>query len=73
MQEGDHLLIKDQAMKELNLSFMDDYFRSLSGILKRIDDSINSMKCNFDDDYILPPGRKRILSRKDWICLNHIT
>ena len=56
-EEGDHLLVKAQAMKEQNLSFMNDYFKSRSGILKRrIEDSINSMKCNFDEDYIMPSG-----------------
>ena len=44
-EEGDHLLVKAQAMKEQNLSFMNDFFKSCSGILKRrIEDSINSMK-----------------------------
>ena len=67
-EEGDHLLVKAQAMKEQNLSFMNDYFKSCSGILKRrIDDSINSMKCNFDEDYIMPSGWEKDL---EWTGLD---
>ena len=67
-EEGDHLLVKAQAMKEQNLSFMNDYFKSRSGILKRrIEDSINSMKCNFDEDYIMPSGWEKDL---EWTGLD---
>ena len=56
-EEEDHLLVKAQAMKEQNLSFMNDYFKSRTGILKRrIEYSINSMKCNFDKEYMMPSG-----------------
>ena len=69
-EEGDHLLVKAQAMKEQNLSFMNNYFKSCSGIPKRrIHDSINSMKCNFDENYIMPSGLEKDL---EWICWNHI-
>ena len=67
-EEGDHLLVKAQAMKEQNLSFMNNYFKSRSGILKRrIEDSINSMKCNFDEDYIMPSGWEKDL---EWTGLD---
>ena len=64
-EEGDHLLVKAQAMKEHNLSFMKDYFKSHSEILKRtIEDSINSMKFNFDEEYIMPLGWEKDLEWK---------
>ena len=67
-EELDHLLVKAQAMKEQNLSFMNDYFKSRSGILKRrIEDSINSMKCNFDENYIMPSGWEKDL---EWTGLD---
>ena len=47
---------------------MNDYFKSCSGILKRrIEDSINSMKCNFDEDYIMPSGWEKDL---EWTGLD---
>ena len=55
-------------MKEQNLSFMKDYFKSHSGILKRrIKDRTNSMKCNFDEDYIMPSGWQKDL---EWTGLD---
>ena len=72
-EEGDHLLVKAQAMKEQNLSVMNDYFKSRSGILKsRIDDSINSMKCNFAEDYIMPSGWEKDLEWTGFDLWNHI-
>ena len=50
-EEGDHILVKK------NLSFMNDYFKNHSGILKRrLEDCIHSMKCNFNEVYIMPSG-----------------